>query len=170
MTLPDHVDPAVVADQIRRFAQANGHDLTAASDRGLTAASIDRLRLTSDRIRAINGRSTVLQNFDALNGRFRDRIQIYKHRIDWTRIISDGIRSNPAPIDEDKSCSRVQTAQRNCGRTHVDLDALLAPGTQRPQPRGRTGAQSGQTPGASTGLSVSATNRQPSWWQVSPRW
>ena len=80
---------------------------------------------SSDRIRAINGRSTVLQNFDALNGSFRDRIQIHKHRVDWTRIISDGIGSNPAPIDEDESRSRVQTAQRNRSRAYGGVGAVL---------------------------------------------
>ena len=77
-----------------------------------TAVIVTQLKVhhTSDRIRAINGRGTVLQNFDAFNGRFRDRIQIHKHGVDWTRIISDGIWSNPTTIDEDESRSRIQTA------------------------------------------------------------
>src|SRR5690348_7316796 len=85
-----------------------------------TAVVVTQLKVhhTSDCIRAINGRGAVLQNFNALNRGERDRIQVHKHCVDWTRIISNGIGSNPAPIEENKSRSWVQTAQRNCSRAY----------------------------------------------------
>jgi glutamate-5-semialdehyde dehydrogenase len=43
---------AALESRAAEILQANGRDLAAGTDRGLTAASLDRLRLTGDRIRA----------------------------------------------------------------------------------------------------------------------
>src|SRR6266404_6268133 len=60
-------------------------------------------------IRPVGGRRAVLQNFDALNGRKRDGIQI--------GVTSRWITRNTAAIDQNEGGAVIKTAQRNRGRS-----------------------------------------------------
>src|SRR3954464_1541801 len=80
---------------------------------------------TGYRVRAIRGGRAVFQNFNAFNGGLGNRIQIDEHHIDQTRIVSRGIDSNPAPIQEDESCSRIETAKSNRRGTYSGVGAVF---------------------------------------------
>src|SRR5882724_1248587 len=80
---------------------------------------------TRDRVRAIRGGSAVFQNFDALNGGLRNRIQIDKHRIDQAWVVARGIDSDPSPIQQDESRPRIKTAESNRRSTYSGVGAVF---------------------------------------------
>ena len=63
---------------------------------------------TSHRVRAVNGRSARLQNFDALGRRERDRIEIDKGATEHS--------GNTASVQQDQGGSGIQSAQRRRGK------------------------------------------------------
>ena len=62
------------------------------------------------RVRAIGGGSAVFQNLDGLNGSLGNRIQIDKHHIHEAWVVARGIDSDPSPIQQDESRSRIEPA------------------------------------------------------------
>src|SRR6476620_9412143 len=80
---------------------------------------------TRYRVRAIRGGSAVFQNFDAPNGSLRNRIQIDEHYIDQAWVVARGIDSYAAPIQQDESRSRIETAESNCRGTHSGVGAVF---------------------------------------------
>src|SRR5213078_3341060 len=80
---------------------------------------------TRHSIRTIRGGSAVFQNFNALNRGLRNRTQIDEHHIDQAGVVARGIDSYPAPIQEDESRSRIETAESNCRSTHSGVGAVF---------------------------------------------
>ena len=65
-----------------------------------------------DGVRAVNGRGTVFQNFNALDRRLRNGVEIDKS---LRRVVScsDRIGRDAAAIDQRQRVARIESAQRN---------------------------------------------------------
>ena len=77
---------------------------------------------TGHGVRTVNGGSARLQNFDALNRRERDGIDIDKGATEHS--------GNTAPVQQDQGGSRIQSAQRH--RAKPDRAALARAIVRRP--------------------------------------
>src|SRR4051794_20405955 len=76
-------------------------------------------------VRAIGGGRAVFQNFDALNGSLGNRIQIDKHHIHQAWVVARGIDSDPSPVQQDESRSRIETAESNRRSTYSGVGAVF---------------------------------------------
>ena len=76
------------------------------------------------RVGAVGGRRAILQDFNALDRRLRNRVQIDEDDAPVAR----RIRRNAAAIEEDERRARVEAAQRDRGRAHRRIRTILVIG------------------------------------------